>query len=177
MSKKESSSDKELQAKYDKFKELVEMMGLEREEAMIQMADVTQAKLEEAGRNMTWLTENLPSADALPMNWHVLRANWDAGTVDYGRQNKKGNFDLAVIASCSLLGDGHGWLHVGVSHPLRYPSWDELLLVRQIFSEKSPMVYATVPSGSQVLAEQEMPIKLVNLYVDLGSVEQFSLEV
>ena len=163
--------DDEMKAKYAKFRDLVDKMGMDKESAMVQMAGTTKAKLEEAGRNMEWLTALLPSADMLPEHWHVIKANWDAGIVEYARMNEDKHCDLAVIASCSLLADGHGWMHVGISHPLRYPNWEELLIVREIFSNSASLVYATVPGAEQVIAERDAPLKIVNLYANIGSAE------
>lgn len=63
----------------------------------------------------------------LPPSWIVVEKTAD-GAKYYCKPRT-----LRAMISCSFELDGRAWLHLSVSHRIRVPSWQELVLCKEIF--------------------------------------------
>lgn len=83
-------------------------------------------------------TVNWEPPTDLPNNWKIIRKSQDGGAY----KNRTG---LMVIISCCVEADEKNWIHLSVSKRKQYPSWDELVQVKELFLGKDSLAIQVLP--------------------------------
>jgi hypothetical protein len=56
---------------------------------------------------------------------------------------------LKVYETFETLKDGKEWQHISISHPSRYPTWDEIMFVKDHFTGEGQEAVMVLPKHSE----------------------------
>jgi len=71
---------------------------------------------------------------------------------------------LQVIESTDTLSDGRRYMHLSISHPDRYPTWEELIMTKEYFLEDEDEAVQILPRKSQYVNVHERCFHLWHCY-------------
>lgn len=110
-------------------------------EALEELVDRLQKSIQAAALRPEKEAESVATWEppvVLPPKWRLIMRGGDGAKYHYGA-------DMTVIVSVATELDGRGWLHMSMSHRRRLPSWEELVLARNVLLGEDRTVYQVLP--------------------------------